>query len=90
MRPRCTPEAPASHARPSAARQPPCADTPAGAQVGAYGYLGLIPRWLQEGVGGKGVLGKTIQELLLADGDGKGRAPGPAARRRSGRAGSRA
>lgn len=41
-------------------------------QVGAYGYLGLIPRWLQEGVGGKGALGRTIQQLLLADGDGEG------------------
>lgn len=34
--------------------------------VGAYGYLGLIPRWLQESIGGR-ALGKSIRELLLAD-----------------------
>ena len=34
--------------------------------VGAFGYLGLVPPWLQAGVGGR-ALGRTIAELLLQD-----------------------
>jgi hypothetical protein len=34
--------------------------------VGAFGYLGLVPRWLQATVGGR-ALGRTIAELLLQD-----------------------
>jgi hypothetical protein len=40
--------------------------------VGAFGYLGLVPSWLQAAVGGSGALGRTIAELLLQDGNGNG------------------
>ena len=33
--------------------------------VGRYGYLGLIPRWLQKTVGSR--INKSVRELLLAD-----------------------
>lgn len=34
--------------------------------VGAFGYLGLVPSWLQAGLGSR-AMGRTIAELLLQD-----------------------